>query len=63
MVREVKRLQDIYRHSTDTIERQRCMAMVKDIVAPGIEEMLSVMEEVYGHDAVQTLEAVITGEN
>lgn len=59
MAREVHRLQGIYNTTINELEKQRCRAIVKDIVAPSIEEMLQVMEDVYGADAVKTLEQII----
>lgn len=59
MVREVHRLQEIYRTTDNELEKLRCRAIVKDIITPCIEEMLCVMDEVYGPDAVKTLEKII----
>ena len=62
MVREVHRLQEIYRTTDNELEKLRCRAIVKDIITPCIEEMLCVMDEVYGSDAVKTLEKIIMEE-
>ena len=61
MVREVKRLQDLYRNSTNDMERMRCKAMVKDIILPCVNEMLHAMDELYGPDARKSLEKIIEG--
>lgn len=63
MVREVKRLQGIYKATNNMIEKGRCKAIATDIVAPRIEEMLKVMEETYGSEAVVTLEEIIRQAN
>lgn len=59
MVREVKRLQEIYQNSKNERERQRCKAMVKDIILPCVNEILHAMDEMYGLNARKTLEKII----
>ena len=59
MAREIHRLQELYKKTDNPIEKQRYKAIVKDIVAPSIEEMLTVMDDVYGPEAVETLEKII----
>ena len=63
MAREVHRLQEIYKTTDNELEKLRCKAIVKDIIAPSIEEMLSVMADVYGLEAVKMLEQIIMEEN
>ena len=62
MVREIHRLQEVYRTTDNELEKLRCKAIVKDIITPCIEEMLCVMDEVYGPDAVKNLEKIIMEE-
>lgn len=59
MVREVKRLQEIFRTTQNDMERQRCKAMAKDIILPCINEILCAMDEMYGPEAKKTLEKII----
>lgn len=59
MVREVKRLQGIYQNTKNNIERQRCKAMVIDIILPCVDKMLCAMDEMYGPEARKTLETII----
>ena len=59
MAREIHRLQELYKKTDNPVEKQRYKAIVKDIVAPSIEEMLTVMDDVYGPEAVETLEKII----
>ena len=59
IVREVKRLQEIYKSTKSNMERQRCKAMGKDIILPCINEILHAMDEIYGPEARKTLEKII----
>ena len=59
MAREIHRLQELYKKTDNPVEKQRYKAIVKDIVAPSIEEMLTVMDDVCGPEAVETLEKII----
>ncbi len=59
MVREVRRLQEVYKTSVNSMERNRCKALVKDIILPCVDGMLHAMEEMYGTDARRTLEKII----
>ena len=63
MAREVHRLQEIYKTTDNELEKLRCKEIVKDIIAPSIKEMLSVMADVYGLEAVKMLEQIIMEEN
>lgn len=63
MVQEIQRLRKLYKNTNNITEKKRCKAMVKDIIAPSVEEMLCIMEEKYGSEAVKTLEQVITEVN
>lgn len=59
IVREVKRLQEIYKNTKSNIERQRCKAMAKDIILPCANEVLHAMDEIYGPEAKRILEKII----
>ena len=59
MVHEVSRLQKLYKASQHEIERQRYKAMVTDIIAPCIDEMLHTVEENYGEKALKAFEKTI----
>lgn len=63
MVREINRLQGIYKTSESEMEKKRCKAMVMDIIAPCVEEMIRAVEETYGPEAVNTLEKIIAEAN
>lgn len=45
------------------MEKKRCKAMVMDIIAPCIEEMIHAVEETYGSEAVNALEKIIAEAN
>ena len=47
MAREVHRLQEIYKTTDNELEKLRCKAIVKDIIAPSIEEITIITRE-YG---------------
>ena len=59
MVREAKRLQELYKVASDDRERQRCKAMATDMILPCMSEMLHAMDEAYGPEARKTLERII----
>lgn len=59
MVREIKRLHEIYQTSENELERRRSKSIVKNIILPGIDGMLHAMDEMYGPEARRTLEKII----
>lgn len=60
MAREYVRLKDSFDNSKIKAERDRSRAIAQKVVIPAISEMLSVMEETYGREAVESLEKVIS---
>ena len=60
MVHEVSRLQKLYKTSQHEIEKQRYKAMVTDIIAPCIDEMLHAIEENYGEKVLSAFEKTIS---
>ena len=59
MVREVRRLQKVCKTTQREMERQRSMAIVRDIILPGIDGMLHSMDTAYGPHARENLEKII----
>lgn len=60
MVHEVSRLQKLYKTSQHEIEKQRYKAMVTDIIAPCIDEMLQAIEKKYGEKVLSAFEKTIS---
>lgn len=60
MARECKRLNKLYNTTKNPVEKKRSSAVAQGVVIPAIEEMLSVMEETYGQEAVESLERIIS---
>lgn len=61
MAREAYRLQNLYKTTDNIVEKTRYKALVKNIVIPSMEEMLTVMNDVYGPESVKVLEEIIMG--
>lgn len=61
MVEEVKRLQKLYATSNNELEKNKYKALVQNVVAPSIDEMLRIIEEQYGSSGIETLEQIIMG--
>lgn len=61
MVEEVKRLQALYANSNNELEKNKYKAIVRDVVAPSIDEMLKIIEEQYGPSGIESLEKIISG--
>lgn len=59
MAHEAYRLQKLYKGTDNIVEKIRYKALVKDIVIPSMEEMLMVMNDIYGPESVKTLEEII----
>ena len=59
MARECKRLMALYNSTERDIEKARYSALAQNVVIPTMEEMLAVMEEHYGREAVESLERII----
>lgn len=60
MVREINRLKKSYQMSHNDLEKRRCKAMVIDIIAPCLQEILHVVEETYGPEVLGYFEKIIS---
>lgn len=59
MVKEYKRLIEVYSKSQSELEKSRCKSMAQIVILPAINEMLSETEAQYGPEALKVLEQVI----
>lgn len=60
MVKEYKRLIDVYSKSHSELEKSRCKSMAQSVILPAINEMLSETEAQYGPEALKVLEQVVS---
>ena len=63
MTREFFRLKDRFSNCDVAVEKERSKELAEDIVLPCIEEMLSVMQEMYGLETVKALELIVAQES
>lgn len=63
MAREIIRLQKIYNNTNNQIEKQKSKSIVQNVIVPRMEEILCIVEDKYGPEAVKGLEKVIMREN
>ena len=60
MVKEYKRLIDMYSKSQSELEKSRYKSMAQNVILPAINEMLSETEAQYGPEALKVLEQVVS---
>lgn len=60
MVQEYKRLKQLYASTENAFDKQRCKALVFDVLAPKMTEVLSVVEERYGKEGLEALERIVS---
>lgn len=59
MLDETKRLLGIYQTSESELERKRSKAIVRDVIAPAINELLRIVKEQYGDEGVEIMNGMI----
>lgn len=60
MVKEYKRLIEVYSKSHSELEKSRCKSMAQSVILPAINEMLSETEAQYGPEALKVLEQIVS---
>ena len=56
MISESDRLMALYKNTTDPIQKKRYESILLDVVLPSIDEMLTCISELYGPEALESLE-------